>query len=190
MLSGQQQSGVSSAAMHTTASFESHNTKISFLQRWNAPQTSCVSHGSTAALPLSTTAVAKSTQLCHYRTRLATHAHHGCYSLRHQCHGDLRGQNILKNMGYVWGTVTPNSHFPMLFCNVFKSRAHKAFALGTRCISPHFSLSERFRKSTKSGCPPFSSRRLCAELRVPKELILRPENSPKKSTRRRRVRMF
>ena len=40
-------------------------------------------------------------------------------SLRHQCVGDLRGQNILKNMGYVWGTVTPNSHFPMIVCSVF-----------------------------------------------------------------------
>ena len=110
--------------------------------------------------------------------------------VRHQCVGDLRGQNILKNMGYVWGTVNPNSHVLMFFCSVFKSRAQKAFALGTRQISLHFSLSERARKFTKSGCPPFSSRRLCAELRVPKELILRPENSPKKSTRRRRVRMF
>ena len=107
-----------------------------------------------------------------------------------QCHGDLRGQNILKNMGYVWGTVNPNSHVLMFFCSVFLSRAQKAFALGTRSTTIHFSLSERARKFTKSGCPPFSSRRLCAELRVPKELILRPENSPKKSTRRRRVRMF
>ena len=40
-------------------------------------------------------------------------------NLRHQCVGDLRGQNILKHMGYVWGTVTPNSHVPMFFCSVF-----------------------------------------------------------------------